>query len=118
MLERGVSLQLYEVSPRLAYSLTLPLAGSRLRLDFKRGVGRHLSFLFVDAVDLGPTRAVVQPPGKFGQLFFRPHGVHLHPPVIEVSHISAEAEFGRDTLRKIPEPYALHAPAHSPAAGG
>ena len=27
MLERGVSLQLYEVSPRLAYSLTLPLAG-------------------------------------------------------------------------------------------
>jgi hypothetical protein len=90
---------------------------SRLRLDFKRGVGAHLSFLFVDAVYLGPARAVVQPPGKFGQLFFRPHGVHLHPAVIEVSHISAEAEFGRDTLRKISEPYALHAPAHPPAAG-
>lgn len=27
MLERGVSLQLHQVSPRLAYSLTLPLAG-------------------------------------------------------------------------------------------
>jgi hypothetical protein len=68
-------------------------------------------FRFVDAPDLGPTRAFPQVAGQFRKLLDGADRIHLYASVVAVSNVSLHSKRQGGLLHKIAEPHALHLPA-------
>jgi hypothetical protein len=73
--------------------------------------------LFLDAADVGPSRAAIEEAGQFGQPGRGPDGVDFDTSIVEVASVPCESEFDGGALGEVTKADTLDAAADVPAPG-